>query len=204
MPEVGTIPGFYNGGVSTGVGSTGPTGPSGPSGPPGGTGGTGGTGGVGPTGPSVLLACTSYAPSSATVYAVPGDDLTAIDSTNLSITFTAPASGAVIVRLQGFVQANISSAVVNTVFGIVSSTGTPGTLVGVSGLVYVDPSGAVSFIGQLCVMSQLITGLSGRYTWYFAQSNNSSGSPNSVNMQGGTANTTVPTGAPALIEVWSA
>lgn len=155
--------------------------------------------------PGTLLARAQYAPSSAGSYTlvVSTTGLTALDTTNLNVVFTAPPSGAVRVRLQGFVQGG-AAAGTKTVFGVVSTTSSPGTVVGVTGLVNLTPTATAADDGQLCVMDQVITGLTpgSSYTWYFAAMY--SGTQTKVIPQGVTANNTVPTGAPALIEVFAA
>jgi hypothetical protein len=160
---------------------------------------------IGGATPGTLIARAQYSPAVAGSYTlvVATTGLTALDSTNLKVTFVAPASGAVKVRLQGFVQGP-AAAGTKTIFGIVSTTASPGTVVGVTGLVNLSPTATATYDGVICTMEQTITGLTPgtSYTWYFAGMY--SGTASKVIPQGATAQTTVPTGAPASMEVWAA
>lgn len=49
----------------------------------------------------VLLTCIQYAPSTVTAYSSTSTTPVAVDSTNLTVSFTAPSSGKVLVRLGG-------------------------------------------------------------------------------------------------------
>lgn len=154
-----------------------------------------------------LLARSQYAPASvdtaALVAAATG--LTALNFTTggnvPSVTFTPPPSGDVVVRVRAFVKGGAAAAT-SVVFGVVSSTASPGSVVGVTGLVFLTPTATAGDNGVLCELAQLITGLSGSQTWYFAAMY--SGTQPSVLAQGSTSQTAVPTGAPALIEVYAA
>lgn len=152
-----------------------------------------------------LLARTQYAPSAMTTYnvVVATTGVTALDTTNLKVTFVAPYSGNVLVRLQALVNGP-SAAATATRFAVVSTTGSPGTLVGLVGLVNVSPTSAAGDNDQLCTYDQVITGLTPgtSYIWYFAASY--VGTQSHVQAQGGITNTSTPGGAPALIEVFSA
>jgi hypothetical protein len=155
--------------------------------------------------PGTLITRVQYAPSTAGSYTlnVATTGLKALDTTNLVVTFPAPQSGAVLVKLQAWVKGG-AGAGASVMFGVVSSTGSPGTLVGVVGIVSLSPTTTAADNGELGIMEQLITGLTPgtSYTWYFAGSY--SGTASTVIPQGGAANTTVPTGAPAVMEVWAA
>ena len=154
--------------------------------------------------PGTLLARTQYAPSSAGSYSMNTSGFVALDPTNLSVTFVAPPSGDVKVRLQAFVK-GAAAAAKSTAFAVVSTTASPGTLVGVTGLVDLTPTATAGDNGVICSMDQIITGLSPRtsYTWYFAAMCTAT-TPPTIIPQGGTANNALPTGAPAVIEVIAA
>jgi hypothetical protein len=155
--------------------------------------------------PGTLLQRVQFAPSSVTTYTLKASStgLSALDTTNLKVVFTAPSTGAVMVKCQGWVKGGAAAAT-SVMFGVVSTTGSPGTLVGISGLVSLTPTTTAADNGELGVLSQIITGLTAgaSYTWYFAASY--SGTASTVLAQGGTGVTTVPTGAPAVMEVWAA
>lgn len=162
---------------------------------------------IGGGSPGTLLARAQYAPSSAHTYTLVNitTGVTALDSTNLVVTFIVPPSGAVKVKLQGWYEAG-AAAQDKIIFGIVSTTGSPGTLAtsSVTGLAGNSPTATALDNQGLAVMEQLITGLTAgtSYTWYFAAAYGTGAA--SIIAQGATANTTVPTGAPALMEVTAA
>ena len=156
------------------------------------------------------LARTQYAPSSVDTSAcvVSSTGLTSVYFTtghDQAVTFTAPPSGNVLFTMQAFVQGG-AAAGTSTVFGIVSTThaSSPGTVVGVLGLAELTPTATAADNGQICNMSQLVTGLTAAqsYTWYGAAMY--SGTATSILAQGTTSQTTVPTGAPYVIEVFGA
>lgn len=155
--------------------------------------------------PGALLARAQLAPSTAGSIAVINitTGITALDTTNLKVSFAVPPSGNVFVHLQAFISgpAVIASKVI---YGVVSTTSSPGTLVGVSGLVYTSPTALVAENQALVDMDQIITGLTvgSTLTWYFGAA--FSGTLAHIVPQGVTGNTTVPSGAPALIEIFSA
>lgn len=148
------------------------------------------------------LGYVQFAPPSVTTYTLVASatGITRLDATNLVVTFTVPASGQVYATLGGFVKGGAAAAT-STVFGIVSTTTSPGTVVGVLGLVNLTPTGTAADNGTFCTMTQLVTGLtpSASLTWYFGAMYN--GTASSVLAQGTTSQTTVPTGAPAFMEI---
>jgi hypothetical protein len=159
----------------------------------------------GPGVPGVLLARAAFAPSTVTTYTLVAvaTGLTALDSTNLKVVFIAPPSGNVMVELQGFCKGGAGAAT-SVIFGITSTTASPGTVVGVTGLVWLSPTATAADNGTLANMTQLITGLTpgASLTWYFAATD--SGTAATILAQGPTVATTVPTGAPAVIAVYAA
>ena len=157
--------------------------------------------------PGTVLARVQYAPSSEHTYTLVNitTGVTALDSTNLVVTFIAPPSGNVMVKLQGWCEGG-AAATDKVIFAVVSTTGSPGTLApgSVTGLAYSSPTGTLADNQGLATMEQLIMGLTpgSSYTWYFAAAYGTGAA--SIFAQGGTANTTSVTGAPALIEVRAA
>ncbi len=155
--------------------------------------------------PGTLLARAQYAPSSVHTYTPVNitTGVTALDSTNLVVTFIAPPSGAVIVKLQAWCETGAAAADKH-IFAVVSSTSSPGTLVGVSGLAANSPTATLADNQVLASMEQLITGLTpgSSYTWYFAAAYVTAAG--SIFAQGGSTNTTSVTGGPALMTVIAA
>jgi hypothetical protein len=156
-----------------------------------------------------LLGRVQYAPSSVDTCSVVASS-TGLTSVYFStghdqaLTFHAPASGAVLFKMQAFVKGGAGAAT-STVFGIVSTTeGTsPGTVVGVLGLAQLTPTATAADNGQLCTMEQIVSVTAGTsYTWYGAAMY--SGTATTILAQGTTSQTTVPTGAPYVLEVWAA
>lgn len=74
------------------------------------------TNGVAYETPTGLLAVTRYAPTSQTVYTNATTTLADVDATNLSITFTTPASTNILVRLMGY--ADISAGTGDGYWGL--------------------------------------------------------------------------------------
>jgi hypothetical protein len=156
-------------------------------------------------GPGTLLSRAANAPSTATTYTlvVATTGLTALDATNLVCTFVVPPTGAVLVKLTGFCKgpATVQS---KAIFGVVSSTASPGTLQGSTALVYNAPTATALDNAAIATSAHLITGLTpgAVLTWYFAGMYTTGAC--TVIAQGGNSNTTVPTGAPAVMEIWAA
>lgn len=91
--------------IAASMTTTGPQGPQGPAGPTGPTGPTGPQGPAGSGGGGVLasLEFTATTGSSQSgAYSTASSTMSAVDATNLAVTFTAPSSGKVIVQLQAF------------------------------------------------------------------------------------------------------
>ena len=159
---------------------------------------------IGAGAPGALLARAQYAPSAAHTYTVINiaTGITALDSTNLVVTFIAPPSGNVLVELVGWV---VGAATVGTIIlGVVSTTSSPGTLVGVSGLAYNSSTTTAADNKGIAYMKQLFTGLTAgtAYTWYMGAAYGTA--VHTMVAQGATTNTTVPTGAPFSITVTAA
>lgn len=137
-----------------------------------------------------LLARVQYAPGSSTSYTTSGtaNTVTALDTTNLTLTFTAPSSGSVLVRLTGF-----SSAGIATYWCVVTHLTT--TVVG--SLAAVVGAGARSVA---LLITGLTPGASVSYDWGAAST---SASTTGVLVAMGTVTPGTSAG-PAVMEVWSA
>lgn len=151
-----------------------------------------------------LLAKTQYAPAVAVSYAASTTalTLTVMDTTNLTVTFTAPTSGSVLMRLSGYLV--LANASVPCVWGLVTHGGT--TLVAPVALV---AGGATTPTGPKSV-AILVTGLtpgnSYQWDWVHAQGTTASLSliAQGYQTQVGAVLSAAPTGTPAVMEVWSA
>lgn len=75
-----------------------------------GGGGIGGIGGGGTAQPGQVLGITQYAPASPVTESVTGATVAAFDATNLTVTFTAPASGKVKVRLEAVGKVSVNTS----------------------------------------------------------------------------------------------
>lgn len=153
---------------------------------------------------SSLLAKTVYAPGTAVTYtaSTTANTLTVLDTTNLTISFTAPASGAVLIRLTGFL-ANASGSVAAT-WGLVTHGGT--TLVAPVALMTGGASSPTGVKSAAILVSGLTPGTTYTYDWVHSQSTTSSLTlvAQGYQTQVGAVLSATPTGAPAAMEVWSA
>jgi hypothetical protein len=132
---------------------------------------------------------TTYATSSAT--------LTAMDTTNLTISFTAPASGDVLVRLTADASVPTNIAVM---WGLLDHTSH--SLVG-NAVAYVTTSNLGSSYSVALLITGLSSGTSYQYDW--AQGLNVTGTQG-LTFGGGTGSTslTQSMASPFVMEVWSA
>lgn len=142
----------------------------------------------GPSG-AFLLACTSYKPVGITDTSTANTTPTDVDAANLVVAFTAPASGAVLVRLTA--AAFVGTATWTTIWSLADSGGTDVTD---------SDCGATSLTGTAAASRAVkITGLTpgGSYTWKWRQR---------LQNASGTAAHTVYGGlwGPAVMEVWTA
>jgi hypothetical protein len=113
-----------------------------------------------------LLAWTHYDPGTASQVVSMTNPivLTAIDTTNLRLTFTCPSSGKVLVRLRGVITGT-TSTIINYQWGILDGGTLRGRCRGMGGR---NQIGTVIASDQLTTESQiLVTGLTGgtSYTW---------------------------------------
>lgn len=144
-------------------------------------------------GASGLLAITAYKPASVTIYETTSTTLADVDATNLSVTFTAPASGNVLVRLNAYSDYND----VNTseaFWGLRESTtdlmGSVTRVLRVAELGYLSVAMYLSGIGAG----------SHTYKWSFAIA--SGGQKNRIIIQDGSV--AINKWGPGIMEVWSA
>jgi hypothetical protein len=145
-----------------------------------------------------------YAPTSAHTYTVviATTGLTALDATNLAQTFVGPLSGFVDVTVKNFWKGTAATAAGVCIGGVVSSTGSPGTLVA-SGAAAILPTATAADDGVSTSQTFRVAVTPGTtYTWYSAAAY--SVAAMSIIAQSCSANTTVPTGGPCLIEVRAA
>lgn len=138
-----------------------------------------------------LLASVSYAPGSNTDTASTGS-LAPVDSTNLAITFTVPASGTVLVKLSALAYANAASSGLGWALLNTSNTLIAGTRR------YVTGSQAAILCGYVVKVTGLTPGASVTYRWGAITIAGSGGSTSY-----GNPNTTGTYG-PAVMEVWTA
>ena len=134
-----------------------------------------------------LLAVTSYGPTSVAVYTTTSTTLADVDATNLQVTFTAPASGNILVRLSAYGD----TATADAFWGLREST--TDLIVGRSHRT-AEGEGFVS-------MPFYLTGISGgshTYKWSYAV--NAGGSGRIIVMDGSAVNEW----APGVMEVWAA
>lgn len=148
---------------------------------------------VGAAAAGALLACVQYAPATNVAYVFSSTALAALDTTNLTVAFTAPASGAVLVRVTGGqINAQVGGQIV---WGLFTHSTT--TQVGVS-----EGSGGSSYEpGSTLRMAQKITGLTPGNSYQLDLAG-FQGNGTTLNVQGATG--TLNTGGPLLMEVLSA
>jgi hypothetical protein len=135
---------------------------------------------------SALLARTVYDPGSVATYTTSSATMADVDATNLSIAFTSPASGNIVVILAAFADkptGGIGAWGLRESSSLVS--GSEAKVLGVTG----------AFLGnQRCIYRNAFTGLSGSKTWKWAYARETSGSWSIY--AGGDP-------GPAIMEVWA-
>lgn len=138
-----------------------------------------------------VLAASTFAPGSPVTYTVTGTSLAAFNATNLLVTFTAPESGSVLLRLSGVSSASAG----NSFWGV--STLSAGTSVA-AGTVLSALSG--STLTQIA--EQVVTGLTAgtSYTWYWIGAN-STGGDGAKLLCGGPATASATLNGPATMSV---
>jgi hypothetical protein len=134
------------------------------------------------------LGVTRYAPSSIQIYSITGTSLADVDSTNLAVTFTAPASGNILVRLCAYADETTNG---EFYWGIRESTT---NVTGSIGRIIRTTTDA-GFVTYSFYLPGISAG-SHTYKWSAAVSTGTG----RIIMQDGTAGTW----APGLMEVWAA
>lgn len=140
---------------------------------------------------ATLLGRVQYAPASPSTYTCHATTLGALDTTNLRLTFTIPASGTVVVKMWGFVI-NASTTGLHTYAGILASSTPIGYLMGVDG--------GVAASSHSFAVEQLITGLTpGSATWDAA-----SATQGSATFEACGSTSAGASAGPFKMEVWTA
>lgn len=119
-----------------------------------------------------LLALISYSPAVQAVYGTTSSTLADVDATNLAVTFTAPASGKVLIRLTAYCDI---AAVGGNPFGYWSLREGAANIAGAGGAIVRTDSSTAGDDGVRS-MAFLLTGISAgshTYKWSYANSNNS-------------------------------
>lgn len=146
------------------------------------------TSGATATGPGSVLAVATYAPASQATYTI-GSSLAALDTTNLTISFTAPASGRVLARaaMWGRVSPAIGALGDSAWLGVCYTDHTSGSQVSAVGrfleLTTVSTAEAQQ-VGGVCQYEALVTGLTAgtTYEWDLAAGYQASAAPQQVIM----------------------
>lgn len=146
-------------------------------------------------GTSTLLAVHKYGPSStATIYTPSSTAYVDVDATNMAITFTAPASGNILVRMSSWADA---AATGEGYWGLRESTS---NLAGSMGNVLrAQTPGDEAFVSYVVYLTGVGAG-SHTYKWSFAADTNASGRTRIILADG----SAVTKFAPAIMEVWAA
>lgn len=145
-----------------------------------------------------LLAVKQYAPATTTIFSTTSSTVADLDTTNLAITFTAPASGNVLVTLTGYAD---NSSNITQYFWLLRNTG--GTIITSATLgPNRDPNGVVQS-GSMYVTG-LTAGTSYTYRWAHGITGGATG--RMICGPGVTSSTVSVTNMfmPAIMEVWSA
>lgn len=141
-----------------------------------------------------LIGCNVYAPATLATYFASSTSFTAIDTTNMTVSFTAPQSGRVLVRLTAMMW--LSTTASPLVWGLLLHR--TSTVVGATSMI---GTGAASEQGPYSVVlpvSGLTPGTSYQYDWAFATK--TSGDTAQTVAQGSSAAGSY---SPAVMEVWS-
>ena len=146
----------------------------------------------------VELASTVYAPASQTTKTQSSGTVPAVfDATNLTVTFTAPASGKVLVELSGYIQ--VGTAGTSAIWNVCTHGGT--TPVGT----WMSATAGVNGVNVTtrCYVSGLTAGNSYQWDW-LAQTGNSGTVTQTLTCYGSTGATAGGAGAPAIMRIISA
>jgi hypothetical protein len=152
-----------------------------------------------PAGGSGLLAYIQYAPTGGTEYSSASGTPVTVDATNLTVSFTAPSSGKVLVRLTG--AGEIDNVGIDAYWCLLDHTSH--AQVGNTSFVGWGISGGnVSLASPVFLITGLVPGTVYQYDWgYF---NSGGGSYTYLWVEGDQGVPTKNRAAPATMEVWSA
>jgi hypothetical protein len=188
-----SVGGPLGAGAAGGAGAYGLSGPAGTSGPQEATGarepGSGSTGLLG-----VAQVSGGYS-----VYRCSSESMVPVDATNLSVLFTAPASGRVLVRLNAWTAVQLNYPLI---FGVLDHT--TGRLLGDPGLVNGGSATGNAYVSFAVLITGLIPSCPYHFDWGYAVQG-TDGSETGIIEVG--LNSGPPIwcyGAPAVMEVWSA
>jgi hypothetical protein len=150
----------------------------------------------GAAGPGTLLGVTSYSPSTYVQYTITSTTMTPIDSTNLAVTFTAPASGRVVCALTAAVEGPAGAGPLLR-WGLMSG----GAQVGVG--IPLDTNGQITTCAGTVVVSGLTPGAATTFDWS-AQGTSGYGSYTFAGPASGTGGTSPSFYGAAIMTVTSA
>jgi hypothetical protein len=143
---------------------------------------------------SPLLTIVTYNPASPTVTQTSSSTYAAIDSTHLSATFTAPASGNVTIELEAYGVGSSGASLLQWGVGPHGGVVTPSTEVGIT----TDNDGGRWHV--TCYLTGLTPGTSYTYDWFHATGNNGTAVSTKYGASAG-ANNTI---GPAIMKVLAA
>ncbi len=148
-----------------------------------------------------LLAVKTYNPVSQTKLSTTANTTTFqdIDATNLAVTFTAPSSGQVLVKLTGLVSRSGTSPSLDVFWNLRDTGGS--NVAGTGGRVFTNTGLFIS-----CSLTQTVSGLTpgNSYTWRWGHRASAAGSDWTADLRVGGDPTTSNGNAPATMEIWSA
>lgn len=140
---------------------------------------------------SSLLAVNVYAPGSAVIYNVTSATLSDVDATNMVVTFTAPASGNVLVKLSAWCDMGTSAWLWWSLREATTNLGNPVMVIGANGAAHVS-------------ISIYLSGISGgSHTYKWSAADKHDGTDARIIVSDG-GNTTTQIFPPAVMEVWAA
>ncbi|HSX06738.1 MAG TPA: glycosyl hydrolase family 28-related protein [Candidatus Saccharimonadia bacterium] len=152
------------------------------------------------SGSNPLLAVKTYNPASGVKLSTTANTITFqdVDATNLAITFTAPASGQVLVRLTGLVSRSGTSPTLDVFWNL---RDTNGNISGTGGRIFTNTGLYIP-----ATLSQTVSSLTPgqSYTWKWGHRASAAGADWTADLRVGGDPTTTSGYAPATMEVWSA
>lgn len=113
-----------------------------------------------------IIACTAYNPGTLVTYSTSTATVADVDATNLAVTFTAPPSGKVLVRLSAL--ADLSSATSSALYWGLREGST--TLAGLAQAI--NSRAGLQYSNVVVVVTGLTPGSSHTYKWAFATNGN--------------------------------